>query len=193
MRLKTWLVKDPYRVKIMPPVQLVVMTVDLRFMPVASRCPKASGKRIRILIHRSCFFCGQLIEFKSPWVPFAVRNPLGDFNQALYIFIVRLRISKIIPEPEVKGAGDDLQGAFEMGVHGCSWIVLAPFGDLLNERLCQIWRFCAAAEKLSASTTATKFSIWRSVVASSPTSNICINRCPFELTSQGVKRLKLPK
>ena len=26
MRLKTRLVKDPYRVKIMPPVQLVVMT-----------------------------------------------------------------------------------------------------------------------------------------------------------------------
>lgn len=28
MRLKTRLVKDPYRVKIMPPVQLVVMTLE---------------------------------------------------------------------------------------------------------------------------------------------------------------------
>ena len=30
MRLKTRLIKDPYRVKIMPPVQLVVMTLVIR-------------------------------------------------------------------------------------------------------------------------------------------------------------------
>ena len=67
MRLKTRLVKDPYRVKIMPPVQLVVMTfLDGSSLVRLRSKRKKTFEGTGLAVTRCCFFFGVLERQNLP-------------------------------------------------------------------------------------------------------------------------------